>query len=68
MTYRRRDDPLPVRARVIWDEFGEEFVEGQAVRWDSTHVYVEIDDRRLTTNGVWLKPSDVYRRTPPPPG
>lgn len=62
--FRLRDDKLLVRVRIVWDEFGEEFVDGNAVKWDSTHVYVEIDDRRLATNGVWLKPLDVYRRTP----
>lgn len=60
-SYRRRDNPLPVRARIVWQEFGEEYLDGLAVRWDSAHVYVEIDDRRLMTNGVWLKPLDVYR-------
>jgi hypothetical protein len=60
---RRRDKTLPVRARIVWEEFGEEFVEGVAAKWNSSHVYVEINDRRLNANGVWLKPHDIYRRT-----
>jgi hypothetical protein len=61
---RTRDRSIPVRVRVVWEEYGEEFIDGSAMRWDADHVYVEIIDGRLATNGVWVKPSDVYRRSP----
>jgi hypothetical protein len=61
---RSRDRSLPVRVRIVWEEHGEEFIDGSAARWDADHVYVEIIDERLATNGVWVKPSDVYRRSP----
>lgn len=41
----RLDPDTRVRARIVWEEFGEEYLEGKAVRWDSGHVYVEIDER-----------------------
>lgn len=59
-----RDRAIPVRARIVWERDGEQYLDGLAKRWDAEHVYVEIVDVRLRTNGAWLKPSDVYRRTP----
>jgi hypothetical protein len=41
-------------------------VDGVATRWDADHVYVEVRDQRLQGNGVWVKPQDVYRRSPEP--
>lgn len=38
-----------------------------ARRCDADHVSVEIlDEKQLHANGVWLKPHDVYRRSPEP--
>ena len=57
----------PVRVRIIWELDGEEFVEGTATRWDADHVYVQLrDTARLQGNGVWVKPTDVYRASPEP--
>lgn len=63
VSFRRRD-PIPVRVRVVWERDGEEYVRGLALRWDANHVYVEWRDSmggRAIGNGVWLKPSDVFR-------
>lgn len=57
---------IPVRVRIVWARDGEEYTEGLATRWDADHVYVEVKDKRLRGNGVWVKPSDVYRRSPDP--
>ncbi len=54
-------------ARLVFEGEGEAWLAGHAVRWDATHVYVEIDDARLGSNGVWLKPADVYRAAPDEP-
>lgn len=64
----RDHEPIPVIARVIWAGDGEEFLPGEALRWDAHHVYVRIDDPRCEGNGVWLKPADVYRCLPSEPG
>ncbi|NED96431.1 hypothetical protein G1H11_14065 [Phytoactinopolyspora alkaliphila] len=65
-SYRTHHPGVPVRARVIWERDGVEYVEGVARRWDAKHVYVEIlrSGGRLNTNGCWLKPCDVYRSSP----
>ena len=58
---------IPVRVRIVWEEDGEEFVEGTVTRWDAGHVYVQLKNtKRLPGNGVWVKPEDVYRATPDP--
>ncbi len=55
--------PVPVRARVVWERDGEEWVDGTAIRWDRSHVLVQINDRaRCPTIGFWLRPQDVRRR------
>jgi hypothetical protein len=65
--FTHRVPGIPVRVRIVWDGDGEEYVEGTATRWDADHVYVEVRDNRLSGNGVWVKPGDVYRRSPEPP-
>jgi hypothetical protein len=62
--YRYQEPGVPVRVRIVWERDGEEYVEGMARCWDSSHVYVEVRDVRNATNGVWVKPHDVYRRLP----
>jgi hypothetical protein len=64
--FRHRRPGIVVRVRVVWQQDGEEYVEGVATRWDADHVYVEVRDQRLQGNGVWVKPQDVYRRSPEP--
>ncbi len=63
---RPRDEGIEVRVRIVWEHDGEEYIEGVATRWDANHVYVEVRDKRLQGNGVWVKPHDVYRRSPEP--
>lgn len=67
-SFRNHEPGIPVRARLFWQRDGEEFVDGVARRWDAHHVYVELKDTRSRGNGVWLKPQDVYRRSPDPSG
>jgi hypothetical protein len=55
---------IAVRARVVWDEDGEEWVEGHAIRWTQHHVLVSISDPRCHTIGFWLAPADVKRKPP----
>jgi hypothetical protein len=60
----RHQHGIPVRVRIVWADDGEEYADGVATRWDARHVYVEVRDTRLRGNGVWVKPGDVYRRSP----
>jgi hypothetical protein len=57
----QQPDPIEVRARVVWERDGEEWVQGKAVRWDQHHVLVQIHDPRCQTLGFWLPPADVRR-------
>ena len=60
---RLRDvDEILVRVRIVWEHDGEQLLEGVARRWWQSHVYVELDDRRLRTTGVWVPAADVRRR------
>ena len=55
---------IAVRVRVVWERDGEEYLDGRAIRWDDgEHVFVYIRDTtgRLSSQGVWVKPADVYR-------
>jgi hypothetical protein len=63
---RTGEPAIPVRVRIVWKRDGEEYMEGMATRWDADHVYVEVRDKRLQGNGLWVKPCDVYRRSPEP--
>lgn len=57
-------NPIPVRARIVWEGDSEEWLNGMAKRWTRDAVFVSLDDVRLRTVGVWLHPSDVRRRDP----
>lgn len=61
--WRWHEPGIDVRVRIVFERDGETFLDGTARRWDTNHVYVEIDDRRLQINGVWLRPKDVKRQT-----
>ncbi|MEV6413825.1 hypothetical protein [Kribbella sp. NPDC051718] len=57
------DRQIPVVARVVYKDDGEQQLAGVAVRWTQQHVCVRIGDRRLATGLVWLAPADVWRAT-----
>lgn len=52
---------IEVQVRVDWELAGPEWLEGVAVRWWQRHVYVQLDDRRIRTTGVWVHAGDVAR-------
>lgn len=62
--FSERTPSIPVRVRLVWEHDGEAFVEGWATKWDAAHVHVMIEDERTERSGVWVKPHDVYRRSP----
>lgn len=53
---------IDVTVRLVWEKDGEEHIDGHAIRWTSSVVYVEFDDRRIRTTGVWVAAGDVVRR------
>lgn len=60
-----RDRPernrVPVRARIVWEQDGEQWVGGHALRLDmeGNAIFVEFIDRRHRFTGAWLAPDDV---------
>jgi hypothetical protein len=40
------DRPVPIVARVVWAQDGEEHIETVALGWTGRHVYVRLTDRR----------------------
>lgn len=58
----RQRRPVPVMARIVWSDDGEEWVPGQAVKWVRPVVFVQVTDRRVRGFGLWL-PADEVQRT-----
>lgn len=52
---------VPVRARIVWAEDGEEWRNCHAIRLDEDEpaIHVELLDKRSKFIGVWLRPDDV---------
>lgn len=61
-----RDKPartkLAVRARLVWEQDGEEWKTGNALRLDpgGPAIFIELSDKRCKFTGVWLHPDDVW--------
>jgi hypothetical protein len=51
--------PVPITARIVWAEDGEEHIDTVALGWTGRDVYVRITDTRYQLRAVWL---DVTRR------
>jgi hypothetical protein len=54
--------PVPIKARIVWAEDGEEYIETVAAGWTGRDVYVRLPDRRYRFTSVWLDADDVKRR------
>lgn len=54
-------EPIPITARIVWGEDGEQPVDGVAVKWTRDLVLVEVRDPRCATIGPWLHVTDVKR-------
>jgi hypothetical protein len=57
----RERDAIPVSARVVWEQDGEEWISGRAVKWVRPVVFVLISDERHGGAGLWLPAADVRR-------
>lgn len=55
--------PIPVRARIVWADAGEQLLEAHATRWTGRSVFVVPAGARCRngTLGVWLDADDVAR-------
>lgn len=59
--FQRNRERIPVRARLVWEHDGEEWVTGHALRLDANDgaIFVEFADPRHRFTGAWLRPDDV---------
>ena len=46
--------PIPIRARLVWEHDGEEWIDTQASVWTDRDVLVELADPRWWIRGVWV--------------
>ena len=52
---------MPIVARIVWEDDGEEYTETVAAGWSGQNVYVRLPDRRYRLTSVWLDAADVKR-------
>jgi hypothetical protein len=65
MPTRRLYPPVPVTARIVWEDDGGEFIETEAAGWSGQLVYIRVPDARYRLTSVWLNAADVTRRLGP---
>jgi hypothetical protein len=58
----RLDPPVPVAARIVWEDDGEEYIDTEAAGWRGQLIYVRVPDRRYRLTSVWLAAADINRR------
>jgi hypothetical protein len=54
--------PVPIVARIVWEQDGEEQFETVALGWTGRNVYVRVTDPRYRLSATWLDAADVTRR------
>ncbi|QDP95284.1 hypothetical protein FOE78_04605 [Microlunatus elymi] len=59
--YFPRRKPIAVQARVDFENDGEVWLPGEAIRWVRPVVFVRLDDKRIDGFGLWVPASDVRR-------
>jgi hypothetical protein len=62
MPEHRLDPPVPITARIVWEDDGEEHLDTVALGWTGRNVYVRLPDPRYRLTSLWLDASDVIRR------
>jgi hypothetical protein len=51
--------PVPITARIVWEDDGEEHVETVALGWTGQNVSVRMPDRHYQFTAVWLDATEV---------
>jgi hypothetical protein len=54
--------PVPIVARIVWEDDREEYLNTVALGWTGRNVYVRMTDTRYRLRAVWLDAADVTRR------
>ena len=55
------DPQVPIFARIVWEDDGEEYLDTVALGWTGRDVYVRMTDTRYELRAVWLDARDVTR-------
>ena len=58
---------MPIAARIVWADDGEEHIDTVALGWTGRDVYVRKTDTRYRLRVVWLDAADVTRTLGKPP-
>ena len=58
----RLNQRVPIVARIVWAQDGEEHVDTVALGWTGSNVYVRLPDPRHQFTACWLDAADVRRR------
>jgi len=53
---------VPIVARIVWADDGEEHLDTVALGWTGRDVYLRLPNRRHRLRAVWLDAADVTRR------
>jgi hypothetical protein len=61
-TFHHLPPTVPITARILWADDGEEYIDTVALGWTGQDVYVRMTDRRYQLRAVWLDAGDVTRR------
>ena len=56
-------NPIEVNVRVLWPDETDELLPARATRWNKSHVFCVVSDRRIERPGIWVLARDVKRRT-----
>jgi hypothetical protein len=54
--------PVPIVARNVWADDGDEYPNTVALGWTGRNAYVRMPDRRYQFTAVWLNAADITRR------
>ena len=58
------NQPVPITARIVWADDGEEYIDTIALGWTSRDVYVRMTDARYRFTTVWLDAGWTPRTSP----
>ncbi len=56
------NQPVPIVARIVWEQEGEEHIDTVALGWTGRNVYVRMKDTGYQFTACWLDASDLERR------
>lgn len=56
------DQQVDVQVRAVFEDDGETWLDGRAIRWNRAYVCVYVTDARLSSPYLWVRAKDIRRR------